>query len=666
MGCTRREFLALASAGAVSGLAACTSVQQDVPAEQEPPEESPSVDPEEFKELALDSSAWRYDEENDVYYQLGLTYCKSPATTTYESLAVFVPGAFLTGEKNGETYTCTVNEKAVVGNFTPATAPILMPVNTGTLTAQMSPTVYGYEGLAPYLEAGCVYVYAGFRGRSAGYDTASGSDELFPGGSPWPVVDLKAAVRYLRYNAQALPCNTERVFVFGFSAGGGVSAVLGASGDSALYDPYLASIGAVTHDAEGNAVSDALAGSASWCPVTSFDMADAAYEWGQGQYASEGTRAEGTWTRILSQGLASSYATWVNEMDLRNADDEQLTLEETEAGVFALGSYATAVLDVIDEAASYFVQNTTFPYTYTPQRLDEPSFPGDPNLAATRASEAAQTTVTNGADAPAEGVADGTGEEPVDNGSPAPSEDGAAAGADAADGSGTADAAQGAVVLTGVAQVQSTIYDSAQNYFAALNSESWWINHTLRSQSVSVSSLRDFSVNLRPAARPASPYDLPDRSSHTNQLFGVGEESTLHFDAAAASVVEGNLDALAACEDWDESFETAWEEDLDKVDSLETDMATRVSMMNPLFWLSGHYEGYGQAKVAPHWRVNEGLFDTDAPLTTALNMVLALRKYDGVADVAHTPVWGQGHVLAERSGSATSNLIDWVISCCAG
>ena len=661
MGCTRREFLALASVGAVGGLAACTPAQQPDPAPDDPEPTNPDVDLEEFKSLALDQSAWRYDEDNDVYYQLGLTYCKSPATTTYESLAVFVPGPFFTAEKNGDTYTCTVNEKAVVGNFTASTAPVLMPINTGTLSAQMSPTVYGYEGLAPYLEAGCVYVYAGFRGRSAGYDTASGSDELFPGGSPWPVVDLKAAVRYLRYNRSCLPCDTSRVFVFGFSAGGGVSAVMGASGDSALYEPYLESIGAVTHDAEGESVSDAIAGSASWCPVTSFDMADAAYEWGSGQYASDGTRAEGTWTRALSQDLAAAYGAWVNEMDLRNADDEQLTLDETEAGAYSMGSYASAVLGSIDEAATYFVQNTPFPYTYTPQRLDEPSFPGDPNLAATRASEAAQSPAAGvQADGTGEAAADGTGAEPVE-GESAPEAAGEAA--EATDGAAT-DAAEAAAPLAGVTQVPSTIYDSAQNYFAALNNEGWWINYSLRSQSVSVSSLRDFSLHMRPAERATSPFDLPDRSSRTNQLFGIGEESTLHFDAVAGELVQSRAGDYAALEGWEDDYELEWAEDLEKVDSLETDMATRVAMMNPLFWLSGHYEGYGQAKVAPHWRINEGLFDTDAPLTSAINVVLALRKYDGVADVSHTPVWGQGHVLAERSGSATSNLIDWVIACC--
>ena len=628
MGCTRREFLALASVGTIAGMAGCAPAQHEVEPSTDEGQTTPPVDASKFESLALDPSAWRFDGENNVYYQLGLTYCLDPATETYESLAIFVPGSYFIGEKNGDTYTCTVNEKAVVGSFTPATAPILMPINSGSLAAQASPTTYGYEGLAPYLTQGCVYVYAGFRGRSAAVDTATGSDDLIAGGSPWPAVDLKAAIRYLRYNASVLPCDASRTFVFGFGAGGGLSAVLGASGDAALFEPYLAEIGAITHDATGAAVSDAIAGSASWCPATSYDMADAAYEWCQGQYASDASRADGTWTQLLSRDLAGAYGAWINEMDLRDADDAQLTLDETETGVYAMGSYAQALLDEVDDAATYFVQNTAFPYTYTPQRLEDPAFPGDPNLAASREADA----LSQGAGG--EAAADGTGE--------------AEAGA-----------------IEGVAQVQSTIYDSAQSYFSSLNARAWWINYNHRSMSVSVSSLRDFVVNLRPAKLPAAPFDRPDRSSRANQLFGVGEDSTLHFSSCVAGVVEAGVDEFSVAEGWDPAYETAWADDLETVDVLETPMADRVAMMNPLTWLSGHYEGYGQATVAPHWRINEGLFDTNTSLCTAANIVCALRKYDGVADVAHTPVWGQGHVLAERSGSATSNLIDWVVSCCA-
>lgn len=636
MGCTRREFLALASMGTIAGVTGCTPA--DHSAQTQPSDDATQqtdVNLSEFESLAIDNAAWRFDSERNVYYQLGLNYCLSPATEAYESLAIFVPGAYFTAEQNGETYACTINEKAVVGSFTPATAPVLLPINTGTLSAQESPTAYGSDGLTPYLREGCVYVYAGFRGRSAAVDTTTGSDALIPGGSPWPVVDLKAAVRFLRYNDDALPCNTSRTFVFGFGAGGGLSAVLGASGDSTLFDPYLAEIGAITHDASGAAVSDAIAGSASWCPVSSYDMADAAYEWCQGQYADEDTREEGTWTRLLSQDLAGSYGAWINEMDLRDDDDAQLTLDETETGVYAMGSYASALLDEVDEAATYFVQNTSFPYTYTPQRLEDPVFPGDPNLETTRAADALSQESTSG-----EATADGTGE---------------------AEAGTTGDSSQ----VSGVAQVQSTIYDSAQSYFSSLNEDSWWINYNHRSASVSISSLRDFVLNVRPAKLSVCPFDRPDRSSKANQLFGVGDESTLHFSTCVGEAVAAGADAYAECTDWDPSFETAWEEDLEKVDSLETDMASRVEMMDPLMWLSGHYEAYGQSSVAPYWRVNEGLFDTDTSLTTAANIVFALRKYDGVESVEHTPVWGQGHVLAERSGSATSNLIDWVVSCCS-
>ena len=371
-------------------------------------------------------------------------------------------------------------------------------------------------------------------------------------------------------------------------------------------------------------------------------MADAAYEWGQGQYASDGTRAKDTWTRALSQDLAAAYGAWVNEMDLRDGDDNQLTLDETETGAFSMGSYASAILDAIDEAATYFVQNTSFPYAYTPQRLEDPTFPGDPNLVATRAADVAAQGQASSA------PADGTGEDEVGKGSDAN---------EVSEGTGSAP-------LAGVAQVQSTVYDSAQSYFASLNADNWWINYSHSSSTVSITSLREFVLHLRPAALAASPFDLPDRSSKSNQLFGIGEESTLHFDAMVADLVGRNAEKYAELDGWDDEYETAWEDDLEKVDALETGMLERVSMMNPLYWLSGHYDGYGQSAVAPHWRVNEGLFDTDTSLCTAPNLVFALRKYDGVSDVSHTPVWGQGHVLAERTGSATANLLSWVADCC--
>lgn len=83
------------------------------------------------------------------------------------------------------------------------------------------------------------------------------------------------------------------------------------------------------------------------------------------------------------------------------------------------------------------MQNTAFPYTYTPQRLTEPSFPGDPNLAATRASEAAQAPVATDADAGAATGAPDTGATESGEAAPAAT-DGAAANGSA--GTAVADA----------------------------------------------------------------------------------------------------------------------------------------------------------------------------------------------------------------------------------
>ena len=692
MGWTRREFLAMASAGAVMGLGACTGATTtggggDAGGSSDSGNASTASEPaaSEFESLRIDDSKWLYDEANDIYYQLGLTYCLKPATESYESLAVFVPGGFLTGEKKDDgTYTCTVNAKGIVGNFTPSTAPILMPINTGTVSPQSSPTSYTGTGLAPFIQAGCIYVYPGFRGRSSGYDTSSKSDDLYPGGAPWPVVDLKAAIRYLRYNSESLPCDTSRVFVFGFSAGGGLGAVLGASGGSALFTPYLESIGAVTVAADGGAVSDAICGAATWCPITSFDTADAAYEWAAGQYSTSGSRSEGAWGHQLSQDLATAYGEYVNQMDLRDGNDAQYTLDESEGSAYGLGSYATALLDLLNESAANFVQDTAFPYTYTPQHLDDPSFPGDPNLAASRASSQVITTqplVQPQGQADQQAPDDGSGT--TDDGSTtagaadatttgdatadaAATESSTDTGADAtatADASADATATTVSTPITGTAQVQSTIYATVQDYFSALNEDHWWINYNLRRQTVAISSLRDFSLHLRPAEASVSPYDTPKRGSKINQLFGVGEESTLHFDSYVSELVDKNVDTYASLTGWDETFEDAWSGDMAKKDDQGNAVPARVLMMSPLYYLSGHYAGYGQATVAPYWRINEGAFDTSAPICMSANLAMALRHYDGVSSVTYTSVWGQGHVLAERSGRASQNLLSWVVSC---
>jgi hypothetical protein len=170
-------------------------------------------------------------------------------------------------------------------------------------------------------------------------------------------------VRYLRYNASAIPGGAERVFTFGHSGGGAQSALMGATGDSALYAPYLSSIGTLFTDASGSAISDAVTGSMCWCPITSLDIANEAYEWMMGQFATTGTRAEGTWTKLFSGDLAEKFAAYVNDLGLVNENGSTLVLQEGGEGAYTSGSYYDAVVDAIETSLNNFLADTEFPYT---------------------------------------------------------------------------------------------------------------------------------------------------------------------------------------------------------------------------------------------------------------------------------------------------------------
>lgn len=235
-----------------------------------------------------------------------------------------------------------------------------MPVNTGGYAAQKAPSSYDGTGLSTYLSQGFVYVYAGCRGRSNGTNP---DGTAYDGGAPWGVTDLKAAVRYLRYNDSLIPGNKNRIFTFGHSGGGAQSALMGATGDSEMYMPYLSSIGALMKDSQGKPLSDAIDGAMCWCPITNLTQANLSYEWMMGQFSSEGTRAYGTWTRSLSRDMARAYADSLNRMGLRDEQGNVLTLTQSESGIYMAGPYYDYLKTTIETSLNNFLKDNQFPLT---------------------------------------------------------------------------------------------------------------------------------------------------------------------------------------------------------------------------------------------------------------------------------------------------------------
>ena len=137
------------------------------------------------------------------------------------------------------------------------------------------------------LAAGWVTVSPGCRGRD------NEKNGKYYGKAPDAMVDLKSAVRYIRYNKGRLPGNPEWIVASGGSAGGALSTLLAASGDSPMYDSYLTALGAAN-------VSDAIFASASYSPITDLDHADMAYEWMWGTLPLNGKLVDQTTSSQLT------------------------------------------------------------------------------------------------------------------------------------------------------------------------------------------------------------------------------------------------------------------------------------------------------------------------------------------------------------------------------
>lgn len=598
--------------------------------------------------LALDDAAWNYDGDNDVYWQIGIVYCATPEATDYESLGVYVPGSYMDGSQNPDgTYTCAVNASGSVGGYTASTAPIIIPVNTAGYSAQQAPTSYDYSNISAYLEAGLIYLYAGLRGRDNGYDDSG--NLIYSGGAPWGATDLKAAVRWYRYNALSLPGDSTKMFTFGHSGGGAQSAITGATGDSALYTPYLESIGAAMEDASGTTISDAVYGSMCWCPITSLDFADEAYEWNMGQFATSGTRADGTWTKALSEDLAGKFADYVNALGLKTSAGTVLSLEESSEGIYLKGSYYDYLMEVVQTSLNDFLSDTTFPYTPSSTTMADGGFGGGGT--GTSGMSGSGNGAMSGGSAP-------SGSAPSDAASSGSTPSGSAPGGSMPNGSASGSSASSS------SDSSSTSYDTAQAYIDSLNSDEAWITYDATTDTATISSMSAFITHCKTASKDVCAFDDLDRGQAENNLFGNDDEDSLHFDSTIAGLLADNSSVYAGYSDYDSSYAQAYASDLALTDKLGNDVPRRVDIYNPMYFISSYYGGYGSSTIAPHWRIRTGIDQGDTALTVETNLALALEANDKVDDVDFATVWGLAHTTAERTGSATTNFIDWVQDCC--
>lgn len=588
----------------------------------------------------IDSTKWQYNSDDKVYWQTGISYCENPADENYETLGIFVPAAYMNAKDNGDgTFTCKINNQVAVKGYTADSAPIVIPVNTPGYSAMEAPTDYVADSVS-YTSAGFIYVAAGCRGRDAG--------------APAGVTDLKAAIRYIRYNDGVIPGDVDRIFSFGMSGGGAQSALLGATGDSEDYEPYLTAIGAVS------GISDAVTGSMCWCPITELDYADEAYEWNLGNTRTDLTEQEQT----LSNGMAEAFATYINELGLKDSSGNALTLTESESGVYQSGTYYEYLKEVVETSLNNFLEDTTFPYTVETKKgprgggRDQggQKSDGTPGQGAHGVNKDDNKTTADSVKA----VPENDGNSPADKPSEKPDDKAAPQGDKAPNGDAAPDAGNGTpdfYAMDGVDRnlanggvTLSGTYETAQDYIDALNADGTWVNYDSAANTATITSIADFTNACKRASKGIGAFDALDESQAENILFGYGDGTTSHFDATLAELLKD-----------DETYGAAFTEAMEKTDSEGKTVTERGNMYNPLYYLSSYYDGYQKSTVANYWRIRTGIAQSDTSLTTEVNLMLALKNYG--ADVDFATIWGEGHTMAESTGDSTTNFIEWVNKC---
>ena len=275
---------------------------------------------------------------------MGIDYCENPVDEI-QKMNIFVPQAFY--------------ENETVNGYTLKTVPIFMPnIVGGYMEGPADEPGKNFLGIInatfEALEHGYVVACAGIRGRNTGM----ASKEFFVGGNagndkkengklvgraPALAVDMKAAIRYLRHNKDVVPGDVEKIITSGTSAGGALSAITGASGNSKDYEPYLKAIGAADE-------RDNIFAANCYCPIHNLEHADMAYEWlFNKEHVARMMKFEEVDGKVkmhpieinlteeqqkVSDDLKNLFPIYLNSLELKDEDGNPLVLDADGEGTF--------------------------------------------------------------------------------------------------------------------------------------------------------------------------------------------------------------------------------------------------------------------------------------------------------------------------------------------
>ena len=289
---TVKHFIIGAGAAMAVSLAACGPQRQQKETEGE-------VVSLEFAPSDYRTDTLRMPSGEAVAYRAyeGIYYVGNVEDSVYQNLNIYVP-VDTKGRKDSEI-------------------PILLRQYVGGYRASAAKTPSATDATGRALQEGYVVCIPGVRGSNS--VVIRDGKKVYTGVAPNGLLDLKAVVRYLRYNDARIPGNSERIFIDGTSAGGAMSALIGTTANREDYRSYLEAMKAA--DAKDN-----VYGAICYCPITDLNHADMEYEWLYG-CTNRGVRKLDSVQCRISDELAALAPDYINSLKLRDDKGELITAD---------------------------------------------------------------------------------------------------------------------------------------------------------------------------------------------------------------------------------------------------------------------------------------------------------------------------------------------------
>ena len=578
-------------------------------------------------ELADCRDAWFFDPQYNAWCLEDILYASKATTPKFQRLSIYVPAPYM---KEGGF----INESGALGKYTATTAPILFANNSAGYM-QMPHTWLGgpRDDSAQFLSRGIIYVTAGSRGRES-----RDQDGVLCGKSPWTLIDLKTAIRFLRHNKTVLPGDWNKIISMGTSAGGAMSTLLGVTGNNRCYNAFLTQNGAFMDERD-----DVLA-SQIYCPIIDLDHADIAYEWQfhndeENEDSPAGPAGKMTpFHKAFSAELAKEYIQYFNSLGLKDESGIPLLLGSDGRS----GTAYTYLMQLLNDSATEYLTRLS------EGRLEAKYTPAD-YLSGNYTYKAPAPKPAGGP-----GKKDDIGlhhagaavmmppiEEEGPDGMPGAPDDAMKTPGGMPGRGPKPHLSLGDLVCRPPKGVEYKPMEPPMVDTPGKDKRAWL---TWDGKRAEICDLDTYILNHRRRMKPCTSFDTLGNDSGENQEFGTADHDYMHFDEYLLPALEKVKDAFP------EEYARYHDEFAAVIGDKE--LARRRYLINP-FKFIGTDE---KSDAAAHYRIRVGASDADTAFT--MTMTLACKLAMAGKDTDYALVWDLPHCSADYPGEAA----DWVES----